>query len=113
MADVVIAPAKLTLSLRITGVRADGYHLIDAEMVALDLHDVVIITPTAGAPTADTPAKGAPRATGLSVSGPYVDGVPTDHSNLALEGAGPRRPLGPRAHRQADPPRRRTRRWLC
>ena len=29
------APAKLTLSLRITGVRDDGYHLIDAEMVSL------------------------------------------------------------------------------
>ena len=27
------APAKLTLALRITGVRDDGYHLIDAEMV--------------------------------------------------------------------------------
>jgi 4-diphosphocytidyl-2-C-methyl-D-erythritol kinase len=35
----VIAPAKLTLRLRITGVRADGYHLIDAEMVTLDLAD--------------------------------------------------------------------------
>ena len=33
------APAKLTLSLRITGVRDDGYHLIDAEMVTLDLAD--------------------------------------------------------------------------
>ena len=29
------APAKLTLSLRITGVRADGYHLLDAEMDVL------------------------------------------------------------------------------
>ncbi len=28
----VIAPAKLTLSLRVTGVRPDGYHLLDAEM---------------------------------------------------------------------------------
>ena len=37
--DVVEAPAKLTLSLRVTGVRPDGYHLIDAEMVTLDLHD--------------------------------------------------------------------------
>ncbi|MDP9419118.1 MAG: 4-(cytidine 5'-diphospho)-2-C-methyl-D-erythritol kinase [Actinomycetota bacterium] len=36
---IVSAPAKLTRSLRITGVRADGYHLIDAEMVTLDLAD--------------------------------------------------------------------------
>jgi len=33
------ALAKLTLSLRVTGVRDDGYHLIDAEMVTLDLAD--------------------------------------------------------------------------
>ncbi|MGH9157891.1 MAG: 4-(cytidine 5'-diphospho)-2-C-methyl-D-erythritol kinase [Acidimicrobiales bacterium] len=33
------APAKLTLSLRVTGRRADGYHLIDAEMVTLALAD--------------------------------------------------------------------------
>lgn len=38
---VVEAPAKLTLSLRVTGIRADGYHLIDAEMVTLDLHDTL------------------------------------------------------------------------
>ena len=36
---VVQAHAKLTLSLRINGVRPDGYHLIDAEMVTLDVHD--------------------------------------------------------------------------
>ncbi len=35
----VLAPAKLTLSLRITGVRADGFHLLDAEMVSVDLCD--------------------------------------------------------------------------
>ena len=33
------APAKLTRTLRVTGVRDDGYHLIDAEMVSLDLAD--------------------------------------------------------------------------
>ena len=33
------AYAKLTLSLRVVGVRADGYHLIDAEMVTVDLAD--------------------------------------------------------------------------
>ena len=41
----VVAPAKLTLSLRVTGRRADGYHLIDAEMVTLDLGDTVRIDP--------------------------------------------------------------------
>ena len=35
----MLAPAKLTVSLRVTGVRDDGYHLIDAEMVTLDLAD--------------------------------------------------------------------------
>ena len=43
-ADVVRAPAKLTLSLRVTGVRDDGYHLIDAEMVSLDLADELAFT---------------------------------------------------------------------
>ena len=37
----LLAPAKLTVSLRITGVRDDGYHLIDAEMVSLDLADTL------------------------------------------------------------------------
>lgn len=38
-----LAPAKLTRSLRVTGVRSDGYHLIDAEMVSLDLADELVI----------------------------------------------------------------------
>jgi 4-diphosphocytidyl-2-C-methyl-D-erythritol kinase len=37
------ALAKLTLSLRVTGVRDDGYHLIDAEMVTLDLADELVM----------------------------------------------------------------------
>lgn len=41
----VQAPAKLTLSLRVTGLRADGYHTIDAEMVSLDLYDDLEIMP--------------------------------------------------------------------
>ncbi len=40
----IMAPAKLTLSLEITGVRTDGYHLIKAEMVSLDLIDILDIT---------------------------------------------------------------------
>jgi 4-diphosphocytidyl-2-C-methyl-D-erythritol kinase len=34
-----VAPAKLTVSLQVTGVRPDGYHELDAEMVTLDLAD--------------------------------------------------------------------------
>lgn len=43
--QVVRAPAKLTLSLRVTGVRPDRYHEIDAEMVTLDLADELRIGP--------------------------------------------------------------------
>ncbi|MCB0962946.1 MAG: 4-(cytidine 5'-diphospho)-2-C-methyl-D-erythritol kinase [Acidimicrobiales bacterium] len=62
----VTAPAKLTLSLRITGVRDDGYHLIDAVMVALDLADELAI--------------GA--GDGLEVVGATGLAVPADDDNL-------------------------------
>ena len=38
---IVAAPAKLTLSLRVVGRRPDGYHLLDAEMVTVDLADTL------------------------------------------------------------------------
>jgi 4-diphosphocytidyl-2-C-methyl-D-erythritol kinase len=41
----LLAPAKLTVSLRVTGVRADGYHELDAEMVTLDLADELVLDP--------------------------------------------------------------------
>jgi len=63
----LIAPAKLTLSLRIVGVRSDGYHLIDAEMVSLSLHDVLTFEE---------------HASGLTITGRYAAGVPTDSRNL-------------------------------
>jgi 4-diphosphocytidyl-2-C-methyl-D-erythritol kinase len=66
-AVVLTAPAKLTWSLRITGVRADGFHLLDAEMVTLDLADELTITP---------------GGSGIEVVGPYAAGVPTDDRNL-------------------------------
>ena len=43
--QLVVAPAKLTVSLRVTGVRADGYHLIGAEMVSVDLCDELRFSP--------------------------------------------------------------------
>jgi 4-diphosphocytidyl-2-C-methyl-D-erythritol kinase len=66
-AVTVEAPAKLTRTLRITGVRDDGYHLIDAEMVTLDLADLLTIDPA---------------GTGLTADGPFADGVPLDDGNL-------------------------------
>jgi 4-diphosphocytidyl-2-C-methyl-D-erythritol kinase len=66
----VVAPAKLTLSLRVTGLRADGYHLIDAEMVTLELHDLISIEE---------------HATGMTASGPFAHGVPLDDSNLVAK----------------------------
>src|ERR1035441_2238595 len=37
--DHVRAPAKLTRSLRVVGVRHDGFHLLEAEMATIDLAD--------------------------------------------------------------------------
>lgn len=42
---VLVAPAKLTLSLAVTGRRDDGYHTIDAVMVSLDLADELFVDP--------------------------------------------------------------------
>lgn len=73
------APAKLTWSLRVVGVRRDGYHLVDAEMFSLELADeLTIVERTDG-------------GSSLTVSGPFAAGVPVDASNLvskALAAAG-------------------------
>jgi 4-diphosphocytidyl-2-C-methyl-D-erythritol kinase len=64
--DVVDAPAKLTVSLRITGRRSDGFHLLDAEMVTLDLVDTLTFE----------------HGDGLHVSGAASGTVPDDDTNL-------------------------------
>ena len=74
------AHAKLTMSLHVTGVRDDGYHLIDAEMVSLELHDLLSFEPC------DPSTQPV-----LTAIGPFADGVPTDGTNLvarALDLAG-------------------------
>ena len=73
----LVAPAKLTWTLRVTGLRADGYHLIDAEMSSLDLADRITIA--------------SDPVTAITVEGPYAHGVPKDGRNLchrALDLAG-------------------------
>ena len=44
-AVMLSAPAKLTLSLRVTDRRPDGYHLLEAEMVTVDLADSLFFAP--------------------------------------------------------------------
>lgn len=53
---VLVAPAKLTVSLRVIGVRDDGYHLIDAEMVSLDLADRLVLSTGEGVEVVDAGA---------------------------------------------------------
>jgi 4-diphosphocytidyl-2-C-methyl-D-erythritol kinase len=74
---VLSAPAKLTLNLRVTGVRADGFHLIDSEMTSLTIADTVLIDDEFNNGLND-----AVDTTTISVNGPYAAGVPTDSSNL-------------------------------
>lgn len=68
MTDVVRAPAKLTVSLRVVGRRPDGYHLLDAEIVALDLADELVFEPGDGLDVIDEVGVGLP--------------VPSDEDNL-------------------------------
>jgi len=44
----VLAPAKINLSLRVIGRRADGYHLLQSLMVPVSLYDEVRLTVTHG-----------------------------------------------------------------
>jgi 4-diphosphocytidyl-2-C-methyl-D-erythritol kinase len=41
----LLAPAKLTTRLEIVGVRPDGFHELDAEMVSIDLADELVVDP--------------------------------------------------------------------
>jgi 4-diphosphocytidyl-2-C-methyl-D-erythritol kinase len=65
------APAKLNLSLRVVGRRPDGFHLLETEMVLLELADRLLLLP---------------GATGLRVEAQPDEEVPVDRSNLAWRG---------------------------
>jgi 4-diphosphocytidyl-2-C-methyl-D-erythritol kinase len=67
----VEAPAKLNLSLRVTGRRQDGYHELESLLVLLDLADRLLLIP------------GAP---GLRIDGPASADLPLGADNLAWRG---------------------------
>ncbi len=68
-----LAPAKVNLTLHVTGRRTDGYHLLDSLTVFVDVGDQITISPSSDLH--------------LSVSGPFTEGVPTDGRNIVLQAA--------------------------
>lgn len=67
------APAKVNLTLHVTGRRDDGYHLLDSLVVFADVCDQLSATSSADLR--------------ISVSGPFSPGVPNDDSNLMMRAA--------------------------
>ena len=67
------APAKINLTLHVTGQRPDGYHLLDSLVCFADIGDLVTV--------------GFDEALSLTVTGPRQKGVPADDSNLVLKAA--------------------------
>ena len=69
----VFAPAKINLTLHVTGQRADGYHLLDSLVVFADLGDRLMLSPGSDVT--------------IEVTGRFANGVPTDQSNLVWQAA--------------------------
>ncbi|MDG0988735.1 MAG: 4-(cytidine 5'-diphospho)-2-C-methyl-D-erythritol kinase [Yoonia sp.] len=67
------APAKVNLTLHITGQRTDGYHLLDSLVVFVDVFDQISAT--------------LANDLTLTVGGPFSAGIPTDDSNLVMRAA--------------------------
>ena len=65
------APAKLNVGLRVLGRRDDGMHLLDSELVLLELADGLLLMP---------------GSSGLRVSGESGSGLPLGKDNLAWRG---------------------------
>ncbi len=71
---MIVVPSKLTLSLRVLGMRADGFHDLEALTVAIgEPHDALTIE--------------AAERTTIAVTGPFASGVPVDATNLAVRAA--------------------------
>ncbi|MEQ9261113.1 MAG: 4-(cytidine 5'-diphospho)-2-C-methyl-D-erythritol kinase [Roseovarius sp.] len=66
-------PAKVNLTLHVTGQRDDGYHTLDSLAMFADIGDRMTIS--------------MPGSYKLEVTGPMADGVPVDETNLVLRAA--------------------------
>lgn len=73
MTTEAFAPAKINLTLHVTGQRNDGYHLLDSIVVFADIGDRLWFDP-------------APQMK-IEVTGPFGQGVPTDQRNLVWQAA--------------------------
>lgn len=65
------APAKINLSLHVTGRRADGYHLIESLVVFADIGDTITVAPAA--------------VDGLTIDGPFASRLEAGHDNLIVK----------------------------
>lgn len=87
------APAKVNLTLHVTGKRDDGYHLLDSLVAFAGVGDQVEVS--------------LAQDISLTVEGPFKSGIPTDDSNIIVkaamalqharsgdQGSGARTPLG-------------------
>lgn len=77
MATDEFAPAKINLTLHVTGQRADGYHLLDSLVAFVDAGDRVAYSAQTGG-----------DRVALHVTGPQAAGVPEGADNLVLRAAG-------------------------
>ncbi len=73
MAIEAFAPAKINLTLHVTGQRDDGYHRLDSLVMVTDVGDRLTVEEAS--------------ETSLAVVGPMAAGVPTDRSNLVIRAA--------------------------
>ncbi|NEX46081.1 4-(cytidine 5'-diphospho)-2-C-methyl-D-erythritol kinase [Pseudotabrizicola algicola] len=67
------APAKINLTLHVTGQRADGYHLLDSLVVFADVGDQITVR--------------AADSLRLEISGPQAAALPPSDDNLVLRAA--------------------------
>ncbi len=73
MTAKAFAPAKVNLTLHVTGQRADGYHLLDSLVAFADVGDRLQFS--------------AGPALSMDVTGEFAAGVPTDNRNLVWQAA--------------------------